>query len=280
MDTSVFLLVLVAALLHALWNAAVKFDDDRLGAMAVLVLGCGLLAALALPWVDHPAPASWPFLAASLACHFGYKVGLVRAYSHGGFAQVYPIARGIAPLLVTLWAVGLFGESITPVQVVAIGAVIIGVLILALRGQGRLAHDRRAVGYALLTALFISGYTVFDGIGVRYAGSPHGYVMWLFILDTIPFFLLALGIHKTQTLTIMRSKWRMGLIAGAMSLAAYWLVVWAMSLGSIPVVSALRETSILFAALIGIFLFKEPMGTRHIAAAVSIAAGVIILRAY
>lgn len=280
MDTSVFLLVLVAAVLHAVWNAAVKFDDDRLAAMAVLVLGCGLLATLTLPWVDNPAPASWPFLAASLACHFGYKVGLVRAYSHGGFAQVYPIARGVAPLLVTVWAVGLFGESITPAQVAAIGAVILGVFILALRGQRFLARDRRAVGYALLTALFISGYTVFDGIGVRYAGSPHGYVVWLFILDMIPFLLLALGIHKTQTLTIMRSKWRLGLVAGGMSLAAYWLVVWAMSLGSIPVVSALRETSIVFAALIGIFLFKEPMGARHIAAAVSVAAGVIILRVY
>jgi drug/metabolite transporter (DMT)-like permease len=279
MDTSVLLLVLVAALLHAVWNAAVKFDDDRLGAMAVLVLGCGLLSALALPWVDHPAPASWPFLAASLACHFGYKVALVRAYSHGGFAQVYPIARGVAPLLVTLWAVNLFGESITPVQVAAIGAIIIGVLILAVRGHGLFIHNRRAVGYALLTALFISGYTVFDGIGVRYAGSPHGYVVWLFILDTIPFLLLALGIHKTQTLVIMRHRWRLGLIAGGMSLAAYWLVVWAMSLGSIPVVSALRETSIVFAALIGIFLFKEPMGARQVAAAASVAAGVIILRA-
>ncbi len=280
METGVFLLVLVAALLHAVWNAAVKFDDDRLGAMAVLVLGCGLLAALALPWVDHPAPASWPFLAASLACHFGYKIALVRAYSHGGFAQVYPIARGVAPLLVTLWAVGLFGESITPAQVTAIGAVIIGVLILALRGQGLLTHDRRAVGYALLTALFISGYTVFDGIGVRHAGGPHGYIVWLFILDAIPFLLLAVGIHKTQTLEIMRTRWRLGLVAGGMSLAAYWLVVWAMSLASIPVVSALRETSIVFAALIGIFLFKEPMGIRHFAAAVSVAAGVIILRAY
>ncbi len=157
---------------------------------------------------------------------------------------------------------------------------IIGVLILALRGPGVLIHHRRAVGYALLTALFISGYTVLDGIGVRHAGNPHGYVVWLFILDTIPFLLLALGIHKTQTVAIMRSKWRLGLIAGGMSLAAYWLVVWAMSLGSIPVVSALRETSIVFAALIGIFLFKEPMGARHIAAAVSVAAGVIILRAY
>lgn len=280
MDTSVFLLVLVAALLHAVWNAAIKFDDDRLAAMAVLVLGCGLLATLSLPWVDHPAPASWPFLAASLVCHFGYKIGLVRAYGHGGFAQVYPIARGVAPLLVTVWAVGIFGESISAAQIAAIGAVIIGVFILALHGQGLFAHNRRAVGYALLTALFISGYTICDGIGVRYAGNPHGYVVWLFILDAVPFFVLAVGIHKTQTLALIRLKWRLGLIAGGMSLAAYWLVVWAMSLGSIPVVSALRETSIVFAALIGIFLFKEPMGARHIAAAVSVAAGVIILRAY
>ncbi len=215
-----------------------------------------------------------------MACHFGYKVGLVRAYSHGGFAQVYPIARGAAPLLVTLWAVGLFGESLAPAQVAAIGAIILGVLTLALRGRGLFVHDRRAVGFALLTAVFISGYTVFDGIGVRHAGSPHGYVVWLFILDTVPFLLLALRVHKKQTLSVMRRRWLLGLIAGGMSLAAYWLVVWAMSLGSIPVVSALRETSIVFAALIGIFLFKEPMGARHVGAAAAVAAGVIILRVF
>ncbi len=277
MDLTVTALVLLSAFLHAGWNAAIKLDGDRLAAMTMLVVGCGLLAAVSAPFVGVPATESWLFLAASLVCHFGYKIGLVYAYAHGDFAQVYPIARGAAPLMVALWATCLFGESLNGFQIAAIGAVVTGILVIALHPRYVL-RDRRGTGYALLTAVFISGYTLFDGIGARRAGSAHAYVVWLFILDSFPFVLIALLLHKTQTVAVLRAKWRRGLLAGGMSFAAYWMVVWAMSRGSIPVVAALRETSIVIAAYLGVALFREPLGSRHIAAAVAVAGGVVLLR--
>ena len=139
-------------------------------------------------------------------------------------------------------------------------------------------HDRAAVGFALSTSIFISAYTLVDGLGGRLSGNVHAYMVWLFVLETIPVSIFALARYRLRTLDILRKRWRLNLLGAALSLVAYWLVVWAMTVSPIPLVSAVRETSIIAAALIGVFFFKETMGARRILAAVVVCASVMLLR--
>ena len=244
--------------------------------VSVVLLG-GALALPLVPFVGIPAQASWPHLIASMILHSGYYISLIYAYRHGDFAQVYPIARGVAPLIITLWGVWFVGEILNGAEYLAIFGIVSGIFVFSL-SRSLVVHNRAAVGYALSTAIFISAYTLVDGLGGRLSGNVPAYMVWLFILETIPLSVFALARYKLRTLDILRTRWRLNLLGAALSLAAYWLVVWAMTVSPIPLVSAVRETSIVAAALIGVFFFKEIMGGRRILAAVIVCSSVILLR--
>lgn len=245
--------------------------------LSVVLLGGGIALPL-VPFVGIPDKASWPHLIASMILHSGYYISLIYAYRHGDFAQVYPIARGAAPLIVTLWGVWIVGEILSGVEYFAIFGIVSGIFVFTLSRSKLAVHDRAAVGYALSTAIFISAYTLVDGLGGRLSGNVPAYMVWLFILETIPLLIFALARYKLRTLDVLRTRWRLNLLGAALSLVAYWLVVWAMTVSPIPLVSAVRETSIIVAALIGVFFFKETMGARRIFAAAIVCSSVMLLR--
>lgn len=278
MDLSVVALVLLAALFHASWNALVKVNGDRLAVMALITAGSGLICLPILPFLPLPAPASWPYMALSVLWHIGYQLFLLQAYRHGDLGHVYPIARGVAPLLVLGLAFLVAGETVGGGQVTAILVMAAGIVSLAFRGGPLLRDDPRPVLYALGTAVFIASYTVTDGSGARLAGSPHSYTVWLFALNAVPMTVIAIAVRGRDTAAALRRHWRYGLAGGALSLAAYWLVIWALTLGPMGPVAALRETSVLFAAIIGAVFLKESFGRFRIAAAGLVAAGILLLR--
>ena len=279
MGYDVIALVLLAALLHAGWNAMVKVAIDRLALMALLSASASAISLAAIPWLPLPAPASWPYLAASTALHVGYQVFLIAAYRHGDLAQVYPIARGGAPVLVTLVTVGLLGQALPPLTLAGICSVTIGIMCLSLRSRRPwFRGNGRAIGYALGTAGFIAGYTLCDGFGVRAAENPHSYTAWLFLIEGPPIILIAAIALRGRLVTVAAGAWPRGVAAGAMSLAAYWLVLWALSLGAIAPVATLRETSVVFAALIGSLFLKESMTRWRLLAVTLVACGIILLK--
>lgn len=279
MTLTVTLLVLVSALLHASWNALVKTGADRLMMMGYIAGATGLVALPFLPFIPVPAWDVWKILILSFALHAGYKLFLVQGYRYGDFGQVYPLSRGIAPAIVTVVGVVWLGEVLPTAAFIGVGLIAIGIVSLAFRrtnGAG-LPNDPRALAYAFGTSLFIAAYTLNDGIGGRVAESPHIYVIWLFAFDGLIFFLIVLWRRGTDFLR-PRKAMAIGAAGGVMSVIAYWLVIWAMTLAPLGPVAALRETSVVFAALISGLLLKEGLGWRAVAAATVVAAGVILLK--
>ena len=179
-------LVLLAALCHASWNAVVKFGDDRLVVIAVVNLVGALVALLALPFVPLPSPAAWPWLLTSVAVHLFYYYFLLQQYRVGDLSHVYPLSRGLSPLLVSLGAGVVAGEVLPPMAMLGIGLASVGIVSLAFEGGAPWRGDVRPVAFATCTAVIIACYTVVDGIGVRRSGSAAGYVAWLFVLDGLP----------------------------------------------------------------------------------------------
>lgn len=271
-------LVLLAALLHASWNAIIKVTGDRLATMALLSATAAIAAASVLPFVVAPARASWLILAFTLILHFGYKIFLVRAYALGDFAYVYPIARGLAPLILLPLSIYIAGDVLSGVAIASVTIIAGGIVALAfLHGTSPLENPK-ALFYAVGTGIFVAAYTFVDAIGARLAGTPHGYVLWLFALDAIPIVLIALYFRRGGAVTVFRKNWRQGAVAGVLSLISFWLVIWALTLGPIAPVSAVRETSVIFAALIGMIVLRERLGALRTAAACVVAAGIVLLQ--
>jgi drug/metabolite transporter (DMT)-like permease len=278
MDSWVFAAVLLSALLHAGWNAVLKVKGDRLLVMTLITNSSTLVALCIIPFVAPPTPATWPYLMISVALQGGYHVFLIQAYRHGDLGQVYPIARGVAPVLVLLPASFIAGDSLSLTSVVAVMLIAAGVGSLAFRNGKPLRDQRPAILYALGTASFIAAYTVADGLGVRAAGSPHGYMAWLFALGGIPLTIIALTRRRRAMVSLVREYWPAGLVGGTMSLAAYWLILWALTVAPMAQVAAIRETSVVFAAILAAMFLKEGFGGWRIAASCAVAAGVIFLR--
>jgi len=276
---AVTLAVLAAAVLHASWNALLKGVEDRLATVVLLDVTGLVVAAAVVPLVPAPAPASRGLLALSVVLHLGYELLLLVAYRGGDLGQVYPVARGTAPLLVAAWAGLVLGERLAPVQLAGLGAICAGLLALAGAGAGRPAQWRVAVGPALATGVCIAAYTVADGLGVRRAGTVAGYVAWLFLLHGLPIPLFALAARRQALAGRLRRHLGAGVAAGLLSVAAYGLVLWAQRRGALAVVAALRETSVLVAALIGTLVFGEAFGRRRVLAAALLAAGIVVLNA-
>jgi drug/metabolite transporter (DMT)-like permease len=270
--------VLLAALLHASWNAMIKGGRDVLLDTAAIVAGAGIVALPFVFMVPLPAPASWPYIAASIGTHLAYYYLMVNAYRTGDLSLVYPLMRGVAPLITA--GLGIFFLNELPTGFSWLGMLLIslGVVALALRTVDH-APRRAAVGFALANAAVIAVYSIIDGTGARLAGNVWSYIVWLFVLDAIPFTVFMLATRRTAFLDALWQRRRNGVIGGALSAGAYAISVWAMTKAPVAMVASLRETSVLFATLIGARLLHEKLTARRWAGVAAVVAGVIALKA-
>jgi drug/metabolite transporter (DMT)-like permease len=279
MTPFVFAAVLVAAIMHASWNALIKVRADRFASISLTALGMTLFSLPVLPFVAFPAAAVWPWIVASLVIHIGYRLFLIRAYEVGDLAQTYPLARGAAPLLTTVGGIVLVSELPGTVALAGIMLLSFGTFLMSLRGGGQLGRlNAAAVGYALATSLFIAGYTLADGIGARLAETAVSYAAWLFACDGVCAMAIGFFYRGRRMLTVLAAEWKVGALTGILSAASYGIAMWAMTKAPIASVASLRETSILFAMAISVFALGEKMTAWRSAAALSILAGVIALR--
>jgi drug/metabolite transporter (DMT)-like permease len=268
--------VLVAALLHAAWNSIAHGIGDRLIGFALIgvvdVVGGGVLAAIAGP----PPAGAWPYIVASAAVHVGYGLLLLASYQLGEFSQVYPLARGTAPLIVALASVVLLDRPLPAQDLAGVLAVSAGLIGLVLVGGRPGRRELPAVAAAVATGLLIALYTVIDGIGVA-EGPLLAYIGWMFLLQGPLLPVLAVLRRGRRLPALLRRHALPGLAGGAISLAAYSIVLWAQTSGALAPIAALRESSIVFGALIGALFLGEPLGHRRAAAAAVVLAGVLAL---
>ncbi|MFE7600639.1 EamA family transporter [Streptomyces sp. NPDC057494] len=270
--------VLAAALLHAVWNALAHGAEDRLAVFVLMNLATTGCAAVVACFTPLPDARAWPFLATSAALQAGYQALLLQAYRLGDFGQMYPIARGTSPLLVALVSATALGQPLSAVETVGVLVISLGLVGLAfadgLPGRAQLP----ALAAALGTGVMIASYTLVDGSGVRQSPTAvTGYVAWLFLCQGPVLPLLAWALRGRSLAARLRPVLGRGLIGGVLSLLAYGLVVWAQNRGNLATIAALRETSIVFAALIGLVMFREPFGRRRITAGALVVTGIAVL---
>jgi drug/metabolite transporter (DMT)-like permease len=279
MDSFVFAAVLAAAAMHAGWNAVLKVRLEPFLAMTLITGSAGIVAIPLLVVFGWPRLEAWPWLIGSVVLHLAYYIALTEAYRRADMGQVYPIARGGAPLLTAAASLLILREPMSFQATVGIGVLGAGVALMSLRGSRKhQAIDPVAVVFALATAVIISGYTLVDGIGARTAGDPHAYATALFVIDGAPLLLFMVWRDGFRGLTPLLRFAGPGLIAGTLSFAAYWIAIWAMTVAPIALVGALRETSVLFAAAIAFVFLKEPFGPIRALAACLIVAGLLLIR--
>lgn len=275
MTPSVVLIILSAALLHAVWNAIVKSAADRTTMLGLVAFGHVLAGSVMVILLPPPAPESVPYILLSTVIHFGYYYMLGQAYRHGDLSVVYPIARGIVPALVALWAMLLLGE-VLPLQAwLGIATIALGIQISS---WAALRHGvgRTALGFAVGTGLCISAYSVVDGIGVRVSQNTLGYWAWGAFLHI--FIAGFVALRKRAALPGLKPRvWVVGIVGGLVSMTAYGLVLYAKNFAPLGAVSALRETSVIFAALIGFLFLGEGNWKRRLGAAVLMAVGVALI---
>lgn len=267
--------ILAAAMLHAVWNAIVKTAVDRTTTLGLVALGHVLPGAVLICILPLPNAESWPFIALSTFVHFGYFYMLGRAYQHGDLSVVYPIARGIVPVLVSLWAWLLLGEVLPPLVWAGIALIMAGIFLSSWKSL-RSGVGRSALVLSLGTGLCISVYSVVDGMGVRLSGNTLGYWAWGAFLHL--FIAGFCGWRRQQVLRRLPIKiWAVGIAGGMVSMTAYGLVLYAKNFADLGVVSALRETSVVFATLIGFFVLKEGNWKRRLSAAILMVFGIVTI---
>jgi drug/metabolite transporter (DMT)-like permease len=278
MTILVTLLVLSAAVMHATWNACVKAGQDKVVMQCLVIFFSGLPAMLALPFVPLPEPAAWPFLVLSTLIHGIYYVTLVNSYRLGGLSQVYPIARGAAPLMIALGAWAFAGEAMQPIE--WLGVLIASAGIMSLAAPSRLARENgelKAIGFALATSITIALYSLADGMGVRRVAEPLSYILWLLGIEAVPILLLVMWLRRGRIVASFRPHLKLGILGGLIAGLGYGIVIWAMGSAPMAHVSALRETSVILAAAIGTLFMGEPFGRRRILAAALVAGGNALL---
>jgi drug/metabolite transporter (DMT)-like permease len=281
MDAFVFAAVLLAAACHAGWNATIKRGLDPLATTVLISIGAAIVSALALPVVGLPAIAAWPWCVASVLIHLFYFAALIESYRAGDMGQVYPIARGSAPLMTATATTVLIGERLGLLGWCGISLLVAGVVLLSLRGGRDLARlDHKAVGFALFTAVTICAYSVVDGMGARLAGSANAYSAALFAGIGPVMAIYALARRGRQVVPAMGRHWGIGLAGGALQLGSYGIAIWAMTVAPIAIVAALRETSVLFGAAIAVVFLKEALRPSRVVAALLIVAGLTLIRLY
>lgn len=279
MEIAVFIAVLAAAACHAGWNAVIKGGGDPLMTTAIVTIAAGLVGLPLWPWFGLPNAAAWPWVVASIVVHLFYFASLIEAYRHGDLSQVYPIARGGAPLMTAAVSTAVIGEQLSPLAWGGLLLLVAGVVLLSLRGGDALAKfNWRGIGYALATAVTICAYTIVDGIGARASGNPASYTLAIFAGGSVAMAAYVLVRRGVASFSASGAQWRIGLFGGALQVTSYGIAIWAMTVAPIAIVAALRETSVLFGALIAVVILKEPLHAIRVVAAALIVAGLVAMR--
>lgn len=278
MSVTLMLVVLIAAVLHASWNAIIKAGSEKFLDTTLVATGAACIAAFTLLLVPLPDPASWPYLGASVTIHFGYFSFIARAYQASDLSYIYPIMRGTAPLLTGLVAIVAVQEALTFGGWLGIALLSLGILILTGDSWrlGKFPFLPTAVGLA--NALVIVSYTIVDGIGTRLSHNAPSYVSWLFFLNVFPLLTFALATRRQALLVHLQKHWRTGLLGGLCTMGAYGLSLWAMTHAPIALVAALRETSVIFATIIAAIFLDEHFGTTRYVAASMVTAGAAAMK--
>jgi len=269
-------LILASAMLHAIVNALVKISDDGL-----LTRGCMNAVAflVALPFlaaVPLPDPSLWMILIAAMLVHGLYPFFLAEAYRHSDLSVAFPIARGITPLGVALLAFLALGSTLSTGKILWIGILSAGIAAFAMeRFTMSNPGHRKGLALAVCTGCIIATYTLLDGIGLKTAGDPNTYIVWLFVLDGIFVSVMVTLARRHTVIPFLRKNWRKGFLGGVLGVLTYGMALYALRLGSLVETAALRETSVVFAALIGAFLLKEPFGKLRIAATVLVTMAIV-----
>jgi drug/metabolite transporter (DMT)-like permease len=274
----VFAMVLGAALIHATWNALMKSDGDRLALVEIMAATQFLLSLALLPLVPVPAPASWPYIIGNPALTTAYTLLLERAYRSGDLSLVYPLARGTAPLIVAGISISLLGEQLSAVSQVSVLLIALGVTSLALTRGATGLRDRRSIALSLAAAAFIATYTVVDGLGARAAGTANGYMVWITLLSSPLIVISARLLRRGRRAPIGRRSRNAGMTAAVLSYGASWLFIWALTLAPIALVSALRETGMVFAVLIGVVFLNERLNLARLASIAATLVGTALLK--
>jgi len=277
LETTAFFAVLFAALLHASWNAIIRTSGNRFQGMLILTTAQGTMGLFMAPFFPLPSGEVWIWLIASGVLHTGYKMFLAAAYKHGDLSRVYPIARGVAPMIVVLAGMFFLSDDLNIKEYIGV-ALIGGGIILMAHGIFRNGEARVLIPFALGSALCTAGYSIVDGLGARVAGDASQFIAWILLFDMLFFTSSTLVTVGPRHYRASAKTWIIGSFAGALSLATYWIVVWAMTIAPIALVTALRETSVLFAVMIGVLLMKEKADLGKIIAALVVVTGVVVIR--
>ena len=278
MSLDVFLMVLLAAFLHASWNAVVKSDGDRLAVIQLMSLTQLVISLCLVPFVAAPLVESWPYMTVSAALNVGYMLFLHRAYQAGDLSLVYPLARGVAPLIVAVVCLVVLGEQLSRASQVAVLLIGLGITSLAMTRGASGLRQPRAILFALGTSGFIAGYTIVDGLGARLAGSAHAYMVWLTLFEAALIVGIIQMLRKSRSAPMSASSRFAGVLSGSVSYVSSWLVIWALTLAPIALVSALRETGIVFAVIIGVVFLKERLNMARLASVAATMIGTVMLK--
>lgn len=275
MNTAIFVLILIAAACHATWNAIVKAGTNKFLTTVLVTASAAVLAALLLPFFPMPHSDSWPYILTSTGIQILYFGMVARIYRIADMGLTYPLMRGTAPLIVAILGTFLLHEKLQFNAWLGLITISVGILSMILAAP---KTGRKGIGLALMNAVLIAGYTLLDGHGIRLSGSPIAYILWSFVLSGLIFFMFALRMQYRQMGTYFRMNWHLGLMGGLGSFFSYGLALWAMTFAPVAVVAALRETSILFATMMSIFILKERINTLRIISSCLILMGALILR--
>jgi drug/metabolite transporter (DMT)-like permease len=277
MPADVTVLVLLAALMHASWNALVKASPSKFLDVIAINGASGLIAALVLPLMPGIDWACWPWLVASVLIHLVYFAAVVGAYHFGDLSQAYPIMRGCAPMLVALLGIVLLGEQLSATTWAGVVMIVLGIIAPALIAARGIRLPGRGTAVAAGNAVVIACYTLVDGVGTRASGNAAGYGMWLFLLIAVPMVACAVAWRGGELAAYLRKRWALAGLGGALLMGSYLIALWAMTVAPVAVVAALRETSVILAAIIGTVFLRERFGGWRIPGAVLVAAGIVAL---
>jgi drug/metabolite transporter (DMT)-like permease len=272
------LLVLLAAAIHAGWNAFVKVSANSLLTLAAIILTCSAISLAGTAFVGFPEPVAWPYLAVSALFRNLYYVVLIVAYRFGDLSYVYPLMRGTTPFTVAVLAFLLADERPGPGGIAGLALITLGILVLTFFGQSWRSLTFTRIAPSLIAGLLVAGFTVVDGMGVRAVARPWDFIVWLLVLSGVPVALYVLGFQRRQIGPFLAAHWRTALASGALSTLGLWIILYALQHGAMAEIAALRETSIVFAALIGALRLKEPLGTHRVGASLIVLLGIVTLQ--
>ena len=280
MELNVFLLVILAAFLHAIWNGMVKNFEDKVISVSAIVYGHVPIAVLVMFFLPLPTLESLPYIILSAIIHQGYQWYLISAYKFGDLTKAYPIARGTGPIIATLISIVFLGVLIPKFKILSICLISFGIISLGLLNKNSLTNNK-AIFYSLLTGLFIGLYSLADGYGARISLSPLSFLGWSFILNAILFSLLLKFMnHPNVFIRVMKEAKKIFWLGGTVSYIVYGIVVWSFTKAPIPLVAALRESSIIFSVIIGIFFLNEKISIYKMISIVLIFIGVVSLKIF